>query len=290
MQQEEQKSKNQKAVIIVLVIVLVVAILLILGIGGYFAYKYYSGKSAKSTPTSTPISTSLNMSQRMHQMLDTLDYPNSTMVKQGEAIDENRIIERNMKTSDNTVKIYNYYMRLAENNKWGLGRSGMSTDRKQAFLTLTGDGFNVDLNMDSKTDKNKTVIELDLQIGDDLKNNGDFDYDYYDDSSTSTDSGKKQVTTNYIILDSNSRVISESELYNLTPWELKVARNEIYARHGRPFVHKDLQCYFATKSWYSEDSNFSESSLSTTEVKNISIILDYEKETNSPMLGKDSGC
>ncbi len=97
-------------------------------------------------------------------------------------------------------------------------------------------------------------------------------------------------TNGYVISDSSSRVIGESELSNLTPWQLKVARNEIYARHGRAFAHKDLSCYFANQSWYSVNPNFSSSLLSTTENKNIVTILNYEKKTNSPCLSKDSGC
>lgn len=110
-------------------------------------------------------------------------------------------------------------------------------------------------------------------------------------SSTGTTSKNGTMPTNgYIIEDSNTRVISESELTNLTPWQLKVARNEIYARHGRPFVHKDLQCYFAKQSWYKQDPNFSESSLSAVEKKNVETIKAYEIKTNSPLYQKDSGC
>jgi len=112
-------------------------------------------------------------------------------------------------------------------------------------------------------------------------------------TTTSTISATKagtMPTNSYVISDSNTRVISESELTSLTPWQLKVARNEIYARHGRPFVHKDLQCYFAKQSWYTEDPNFSENSLSAVENKNVNTILDYEKKINSPLYQKDSGC
>lgn len=98
------------------------------------------------------------------------------------------------------------------------------------------------------------------------------------------------VSSDYIISDSSTRVISESELETLSDWQLKVARNEIYARHGRPFVHQDLQCYFAAKSWYAEDPNYSDSTLSATEQKNIAAILNYEQSVNSALLQKDSGC
>jgi hypothetical protein len=109
-------------------------------------------------------------------------------------------------------------------------------------------------------------------------------------SPTATLSASKAISGDYVINDSASRVIQEVELVNLTPWQLKVARNEIYARHGRPFVHKDLQCYFATKSWYSIDPNFSESSLSTIENRNVAIIQAYEEKIGSPMASQDTGC
>jgi len=103
-------------------------------------------------------------------------------------------------------------------------------------------------------------------------------------------STSKVISGDYVISDSDTRLITEAEIRNLTPWQLKVARNEIYARHGRPFVHKDLQCYFATKSWYKVDEGFTESSLSVIENKNIATIKAYEEKINSPMLAKDTGC
>lgn len=54
----------------------------------------------------------------------------------------------------------------------------------------------------------------------------------------------------YILPDSDLRVISEEELQGLDVWELKLARNEIYARHGRRFKSQDLQNYFDEQSWY----------------------------------------
>lgn len=120
------------------------------------------------------------------------------------------------------------------------------------------------------------------------------------DSSATTGSTSKTTVTSpkggempingYVIPGSNNRVISESEITSLTPWQLKVARNEIYARHGRPFVHKDLQCYFATQNWYAVDPNYTETSLSYTENKNVATILDYEEKIGSSYLRTDSGC
>lgn len=83
----------------------------------------------------------------------------------------------------------------------------------------------------------------------------------------------------YVIPDSDSRVISESELYGLSKGELRIARNEIYARHGRLFNDNELQSYFNTCSWYygyiSPDS-FSDSMLNSVETKNKDTIVNYE--------------
>lgn len=97
-------------------------------------------------------------------------------------------------------------------------------------------------------------------------------------------------TNGYVISDSSSRVISTAEIKSLTPWQLKVARNEIYARHGRPFVHKDLSCYFANQNWYIANLNYSEGLLSVVENKNVATILDFEKATGQFCSGEDSGC
>lgn len=58
-------------------------------------------------------------------------------------------------------------------------------------------------------------------------------------------------TTEYILPDSDSRYISENELGGMSSEQLRLARNEIFARHGRKFKDAQLQEYFNTKSWYS---------------------------------------
>ena len=101
-----------------------------------------------------------------------------------------------------------------------------------------------------------------------------------------------QETSNedYILPFSNSRKIDKEDLVGLTDWQLKVARNEIFARHGRAFVHQDLSCYFHELAWYEIDSEYSENLLSPLEVSNAVFILNYEKEINSSLIDKDTGC
>jgi len=148
--------------------------------------------------------------------------------------------------------------------------------------------FTADFNL--TTEASKTKISIGVNIGS-FEPSTDYDYDITEPSASTTSSQSGTTPTgDYMIADSNTRVISQSEIESFTPWQLKVARNEIYARHGRPFVHKDLQCYFAKQSWYSIDPNYTEAGLSYTENKNIATILAYEQSINSPLFGVDSGC
>lgn len=51
----------------------------------------------------------------------------------------------------------------------------------------------------------------------------------------------------YILPDSDSRAYTYDELSSLSNDELRLAINEIYARHGRIFDAADLQNYFNSK-------------------------------------------
>lgn len=83
----------------------------------------------------------------------------------------------------------------------------------------------------------------------------------------------------YIIPDSSSRIIDLSEIENLTAEELRLARNEIYARHGRKFQDVELQNYFNSKTWYRgtiEPKDFTDNMLSDIEKANKDKIVEME--------------
>lgn len=85
----------------------------------------------------------------------------------------------------------------------------------------------------------------------------------------------------YIIPDSDTRIIDEDELDMLNAEECRIARNEIYARHGRRFTDSELQEYFDSKSWYEgtiDPDKWKESNLSKIERKNADTIAKYEKK------------
>ena len=88
----------------------------------------------------------------------------------------------------------------------------------------------------------------------------------------------------YILPDSSTRYLTGTDIAGLTSEELRLARNEIYARHGRKFKDEALQAYFNSKSWYAgtiEPERFSDDALlSDVERKNLELIKAREAVLN----------
>lgn len=85
-----------------------------------------------------------------------------------------------------------------------------------------------------------------------------------------------------IFADSSSRALTDADVKGLTKSELRVARNEIYARHGRGFANSALQAYFNGCSWYKMDANYDYaneySKLTDVEKANIKLLKTYENK------------
>lgn len=65
------------------------------------------------------------------------------------------------------------------------------------------------------------------------------------------DNNKKlQDKLDYIFPYSNTRYLEESDLEGIPKEEIRIGKNEIYARYGRKFNKKSLQEYFDSKDWY----------------------------------------
>ncbi len=98
-------------------------------------------------------------------------------------------------------------------------------------------------------------------------------------SSNSSSGSSSSKSGDYVLPDSSSRYLKASEVKNLSSYQLMIARNEIYARHGRKFNDASLQKYFNSKSWYKgtvDADKFSTSVFNDYEIKNIDLILSYE--------------
>lgn len=63
--------------------------------------------------------------------------------------------------------------------------------------------------------------------------------------------------------------------------ESRIARNELYARHGRRFDDEELQGYFDSCDWYEGTivpADFDDSVLNEYEVANRDLIVMFEEE------------
>ncbi len=71
-------------------------------------------------------------------------------------------------------------------------------------------------------------------------------------------------------------VIREAELQGRSLAELRVMRNEVYARHGRVFDAPDLRNYFGKKNWYKQNPAYADTLLSDVDKENVKVIQAYE--------------
>lgn len=106
--------------------------------------------------------------------------------------------------------------------------------------------------------------------------------------SAANSTSSTSAASSYILPSSDAQYYSEAELATLSDFELYIARNEIYARHGREFNNQDLQDYFSNKDWYtprySPESFDSIVTLNAYEKKNAETILAIEKRRGSSYL------
>jgi VWFA-related protein len=94
------------------------------------------------------------------------------------------------------------------------------------------------------------------------------------------------VSKDYMISDSDVRTVTAADLSGMSLAELRIARNEIFARHGRQFKDSTLNQWFYSKTWYlnlgtkyAPDTfdSLSPSPLTKLEIDNANFIKDYEQ-------------
>jgi len=83
--------------------------------------------------------------------------------------------------------------------------------------------------------------------------------------------------TQHVIADSSYRYLEPEDLYGMDGWDLRCARNEIYARHGRLFNTEEVKDFFEEMYWYEGyRSEIPESDFNEYEKANIKLIKSYE--------------
>lgn len=85
----------------------------------------------------------------------------------------------------------------------------------------------------------------------------------------------------YFLPTSSSEYLTMSDLEGFSQDDCRLARNELYARHGRRFDDPNLQAYFDACDWYEgtiEPADFDESVMNEYEIANRDLIVQYEKD------------
>jgi hypothetical protein len=83
-----------------------------------------------------------------------------------------------------------------------------------------------------------------------------------------------------------NKTITEQMLHGLSLHELRLLRNEVYARHGRMFRAEWLQQYFFFQPWYTPDDNFKDEDLSGHDKANVETIVRYETRIHQELSTK----
>lgn len=79
------------------------------------------------------------------------------------------------------------------------------------------------------------------------------------------------------------KILKVEDLSTLSRRDLRILRNTVYARRGRPFDSKVVQGYFATATWYKPDRGYDDSRLTETDRKNIAVIRSVETSLGGPL-------
>ncbi len=74
------------------------------------------------------------------------------------------------------------------------------------------------------------------------------------------------------------KLLKLTDLDDLSPRDLKLLRNTIFARKGRPFETPLVKGYFKTVQWYAADPKYSDKLLSDVDKKNVKLIQSLERE------------
>ena len=122
----------------------------------------------------------------------------------------------------------------------------------------------------------------------DVDMGGDYSYAGLVNSAGQSNIGTATNASEYIFPYANERLITRGEYESLDAATLRLAINEIYARHGRQYDTQDLNAYFSSKSWYrpqyskSEFDKIESQVLNSYERENVKILTGYRDS----LLGK----
>ncbi len=134
----------------------------------------------------------------------------------------------------------------------------------------------------SPKDDKKEPVKTEQQKEDEIPEDETDGEEPKQDETQNEDEIIEPIKSEYIIADSDKRLLTRAELEGFSKAELRLARNEIYARHGMIFGAQDLRDYFESKSWYKGtvpfDDFYNQVEVSEIEATNIGLFVQMEEE------------
>lgn len=74
----------------------------------------------------------------------------------------------------------------------------------------------------------------------------------------------------------STRLLTNADLYGKSSWDLRIMRNEIFARHGYIFKKPELRQYFSSQTWYTPRYTDVSRFLSSVEKQNAQFLKKHE--------------
>jgi len=102
------------------------------------------------------------------------------------------------------------------------------------------------------------------------------------DNQTRTERQRVEIDTDYsnyqpgLYPEASTRYLNYDDIRNKSKWQLKIMRNEIYARYGYIFKTKAMKNHFNSQSWYNAVYSNVSGQLTSLEKRNVAFIKKYE--------------
>ena len=116
--------------------------------------------------------------------------------------------------------------------------------------------------------------------------------DYEEEEEEEEDEGEEESAGDfqpgeYVFPNSDTELLTKEDLKGLSKEMINLAKNELYARHGRIFERKDLQDWFESCRWYygeytreEWDAYGDKYFFNEIEIKNRNLLVKYEKKAS----------
>lgn len=261
------QEKRSRAPMIIAIVSAVVIVLAAAGFFGYMFFFYNDGsKDAKPTapPTTEPQTTVEQTTQALTEnavakLVTMPDVEGLTESEAYKALNEAGVKFKITREYSDSVQLNKVISQTPDAGK-ELSRS------EEATVTISKGKENEIIETTTIPKKEKTTDTTDPEDPDETEATKS-------DSSTGSDE--------FLLPDSASRNLSESELSSFSQEDLNLALNEIFARHGRIFSEPSIKAYFNAQSWYHgtvSAEDFDMSVFNEYELYNVNLIIEYQTE------------